>query len=166
MRPPIHSLACTTFVLLCVMTSTVANAQEDRFVRMGLYVVVSDIDRATDFYEKLFEKKPYVANESFVGFEIAGGLYGLFAESAYTPTLSRGNNTVPYVRVSDIEKEHARLRKLAPKTVQPEIVTEGPLRLFVFEDPDGNVVEFYSVTLPPASASGAPPLEAVHPPAS
>lgn len=141
-------------LLLCILvlsiTAPSARAQESGFARLGLYVVVSDLDRARAFYEDLFQKKPYIENASFVGFDVGGGLYGLFLESAYTARLVRGNSTVPYIRVNDIEGEFGRVGRLASRMISKEIVTDGPIRLFMFADPDGNVVEFFSVTAAPA----------------
>jgi predicted enzyme related to lactoylglutathione lyase len=141
-------------ILLAVALSsapTAARAESDPFLRLGLYVVSADLPRARAFYEKLFEKAPYIENERFLGFEVAGGLYGVFAEGAYEPELARGNNTVPYIRVADIEREFARVAELAPKMLHDAVLEEGPLRLFMFTDTDGNVVEFFSVVVPPSA---------------
>jgi predicted enzyme related to lactoylglutathione lyase len=139
-------LICAFVLLLAALR---VHAEDDGIQRFGLYVVVSDLDRAATFYEKVFQKKPYVRNDRFIGFEVAGGLYGIFAESSYAQKLVRGNSAVPYIRVKDIEQEFERIKALGARMVHDKIVQEGPLQLFMFADPDGNRVEFFAVAAPP-----------------
>lgn len=81
---------------------------------------------------------------------MAGGLYGIFSEKTYASKLVRGNNAVPYIRVKDVEEELARVRALPARMIDTKIVEEGPMRLFKFADPDGNVIEFFSFAAAPA----------------
>lgn len=126
-----------------VLSAVSAHAQENGIERFGVYVAVSDIDRAQRFYERLFQKQPYVRNDRFAGFEIAGALYAIFR--AADPGLVKGNNAVPYIRVKDASREFERVKALEARLLDDEVLHEGPLLLFKFADPDGNVIEFYSV---------------------
>ena len=94
--------------------------------------------------------QPYIENDSFAGFEVAGSLYALFAQRAADAKLVRGNSTVPYLRVRDIDLEFKRVAALAQRMLDRHVVHEGPIRLFRFEDPDGNVIELFSLATPPA----------------
>lgn len=116
-------------------------------MEIGLYVAVGDLKRSKKFYSKVFAKDPDIESPNFVGFEISGGRFGLFLESAYAFPLERGNSTVPNIKVDDIEAEHARIKALQPSKMQDDIVSVGPTQLFMFADPDGNVIEFFSVSL-------------------
>ena len=139
--------------LLLLLTSCTAlfgqaRAQEQSggIERFGLYVVASDLDRATAFYERLFEKPPYVRNAGLVGFDVAGGLYAIVSERAYAAGACRGENVSPYIRVRDIEESFAKVRSFAPESIRSDgVVTEGPFRFFKFADPDGNTIEFFSL---------------------
>ena len=111
-------------------------------VRLDLYVAVSDLEAARSFYESVFERAPAVTTENYMGFDVNGALFGLFRQDAYSVPLTRGNSAVPNILVSDIESESARIRALDPLRMT-EITSTGPFRLFMFADPDGNVVEFY-----------------------
>lgn len=111
--------------------------------RLDVYVAVSDLEAARAFYEGAFERAPALTTENYVGFEINGALFGLFRQEAYSYPLSRGNSSVPNILVIDIEAEFARIRALNPSKMT-EITSTGPFRLFMFADPDGNVVEFYA----------------------
>lgn len=133
-------------VLLMSLAGNSVHADENNVEKFGLYVVVSDMERSIDFYSKLFQKQPYMKTESFAAFDVTGGLYALFSQSASDIERVRGNTSVPYIRVTDASTEHARVAALNARMHDDKVVLEGPLSLFRFSDPDGNVVEFFSVT--------------------
>jgi predicted enzyme related to lactoylglutathione lyase len=140
------------WVAVCIalaMPIASVQAQESSTVeRFGLYIAVSDLPKAQRFYEQLLLKKPYVTNDRLVGFDVAGGLFALFAQQGLDRQLTRGDSTVPYLRVKDIDAEFARLKKANVKLLDAAVVREGPVALFRCADPDGNVIEFFS-TAPP-----------------
>jgi predicted enzyme related to lactoylglutathione lyase len=138
------------FLLTFLLPVSDAPAQGTEIERFGLYVVVSDLDRARTFYEALFRKPPAVRTPAFVGFDVAGGLYAIVSAQAYRPNVRRGDNAVPYIRVADIEAEFERVRRIAPNMLDRAVVEEGPIKLFRFTDPDGNMIEFFALTAAPA----------------
>ncbi|HTE41996.1 MAG TPA: VOC family protein [Steroidobacteraceae bacterium] len=143
----------SAFASLCLLFSFVltrAQAPEptQNIERFGLYVVVADLSKAQTFYEQLFQKKPYVTNDRLVGFDVAGGLFAVFAQKGLDRKANRGDSTVPYLRIKDIDAEFARLKKAGFKLLDAAVVREGPIALFRCSDPDGNVIEFFS-TAPP-----------------
>lgn len=111
--------------------------------RFGVYLRVSELGRSRTFYERVLDRHPYVSNEQLVGFDVAGALLALYANSAEQG--ARGRNVVPYIRVQSTEAEFARLKALDVKMLDDRIVVEGPLKLFRFADPDGNVLELFSL---------------------
>jgi predicted enzyme related to lactoylglutathione lyase len=148
MRRLRSGLLLVLLALLLPVSTGVARAAE--IERFGVYVVASDLDRARAFYEALFQKTPYVRTPSLVGFDVAGGLYAVVSAQAYRPNVRRGDNAVPYIRVADIEAEFERVRRIAPNMLDPAVVVEGPVRLFRFTDPDGNMIEFFALAAAPA----------------
>src|SRR5262245_3246128 len=102
------------YILLALtgMTAMNANAQDSGVEKFGLYVVANDLDAARQFYERLFQKAPYVTNDKLIGFDVAGGLYAVFSKQASDLTIDRGNSAVPYLRVKDAEAEYSRVKKL------------------------------------------------------
>jgi predicted enzyme related to lactoylglutathione lyase len=131
-------------VLLMTQTIT-ANAQESGIQKFGLYVMVSDLSRAKAFYEKVFAKPPYVTNEVLTGFDVAGGLFAAYLNSARDLKTTRGNSTVAYIRVRDANEELKRMQALSVPLLDAKVVKEGPIELFRFTDPDGNLIEFFSL---------------------
>ena len=134
-----------TGILFMWAVASIGFAQPNE-MNLGIYVVVSDLDASKSFYEKLFEAPPYFENEGFAGFSVSGSLFGIFHEDSFTHELRRGNNSVPYIQVEDIQAEFQRVLGLSPRMVHESIVHEGPISLFMFEDLDGNVIEFFSLS--------------------
>jgi catechol 2,3-dioxygenase-like lactoylglutathione lyase family enzyme len=129
-----------------VTTSTMsAHAGDSNIQRFGMYVVVTDMSKSQEFYARLFQKQPYVKNDGFVGFDVAGGMFAAFAASGLDRKLTRGDNAVPYLRVKDIDAEFKRVKELNARLLDQAVVREGPISLFRFADPDGNVIEFFAV---------------------
>jgi predicted enzyme related to lactoylglutathione lyase len=132
-------------VILMSFVSTSTHATDAEVQKLGVYVVVAEIPRAIEFYAGIFDKRPYVATETFAAFEVAGGVYALFAAHASDVARSRGNSTVPYIRVRDAGQSHARIASLHARLLDERPVQEGPITLFRFVDPDENVVEMFSI---------------------
>jgi predicted enzyme related to lactoylglutathione lyase len=124
-------------------------AQASGIERFGLYVISDDLQRAGAFYLKLFQKSPQISNSSLVGFDVEGGLYAIVSRKAFALPPAQGSNVRPYIKVRDIFGEFERVRKIAPASLQSDsVVEEGPFRFFRFTDPDGNVIEFFSIAVP------------------
>ena len=118
--------------------------------RFGLYVAVDDVERSVAFYQALFGEAPQVRTPALVGFDIVGGLFGIVDRAAYAPRTVAKGGVRPFIKVADIAAAFARVDRLAPGRIEaPGIVTEGAFRFFRFTDPDGNVLEFFSITPPP-----------------
>ena len=125
-----------------------ASAEPIAAERFGLYVVSDDLDRATAFYERLFGRAQ-MRTAGMVGFNVAGGLYAVVSRQAFAPMAKRGDTTRPYVKVRNINVTFDRVKESAPASIESEAVqAEGMFSYFRFRDPDGNVVEFFSVTAP------------------
>lgn len=130
--------------------ATAAQAEELKVERLGVYVSAKDLQQSSAFYAELFGKAPRVRTPSFIGFDLTGSLFAVVSSQVYGDLLGQGGRVIPYIRVADITATFARVRAVAPASIRGEIVEEGPLKLFKISDPEGNVVEFYSV------ASAAP----------
>lgn len=117
--------------------------------RFGVYVLVADVDRSVAFYELLFMKEPQVRTPALVGFNVAGGLFGIVDRATFAPGTPAGGSVRPYIRVVDINAAFAHVNTLAPGRIEDgRVTTEGPFSFFRFTDPDGNTLEFFSLTVP------------------
>ncbi len=143
---PILILLLSLLLLVSIPLSADSEGLESSKMGLGMYVVVDDIKRAKEFYQQVFKRKASVDYGNFVSFRIEGGIFALFSKQSFSHQLKRGNNSVPYIHVENIEAEYNRIQKIAPQMVHDAIVDEGPIKLFMFADRSGNVIEFYSLT--------------------
>ena len=144
----IVSFLAAAGALVAVTMPGLAMAEPVAVERFGLYVVSDDLDRASAFYEKLFGK-PQVRTPGMVGFNVAGGLYAVVSRQAYASTAKRGDTTRPYIKVRNIIDTFDQVKKAAAASMESETVqVEGPFSFFRFRDPDGNLIEFFSIAAP------------------
>lgn len=111
-------------------------------MQLEMYLAVEDLNRSVEFYSTVLQGRPVTRNPNFAAFVVGSSRLGLMAAAAYAVPVQRGNSAVPTIKVDDIDTWHARIRPLAAKAT--EIIQKGPFRLFMFVDPDGNVVEVAS----------------------
>ncbi len=133
---------------LAMLTPPVSRAQTaPDTARFGLYVVAQDVERSAVFYERLFGRAPQVRTPALVGFDVSGGLYAVVSRRVYAPDAVKGDATLPYIKVDDIDAWFAHVRTVAPDSLVGAAITrEGPFSFFKLRDPDGNLVEFYSIS--------------------
>jgi catechol 2,3-dioxygenase-like lactoylglutathione lyase family enzyme len=136
-------LSIGVVLAMTLSPTTVAADPALQAERFGVYLRVASLDRSRVFYERVLGKQPYVANDRLVGFDVAGALLALYANPK--EEVARGRNVVPYSRVKSADAELARLKELDVRLLDEQVVVEGPLRLFRFADPDGNVLELFSL---------------------
>lgn len=109
----------------------------------ALYVGVTDMDRAVEFYRDVFNREPIQLEDRFSMFDVGGTGFGLFAAAVDGEELVFGNNCVPNIEVDDIDAEYERLAALVPR-IDETIRTAGRYRYFQFTDTEGNLVELYA----------------------
>ena len=100
------------------------------------------------FYRDLFGVDPHLKTEVFLGFDVAGGMFAVVDREKFAPGSTIGGNAIPYIRVHDIQSAFAHAKAVAPAAMRDvELLDEGPIKIFKFNDPDGNAIEFYSLSL-------------------
>jgi len=143
--------------ILFLTTGTALGAQETdmqtsrpvAFERLGVYVLSSDLKRSEAFYRALFGAAPTIRTEVFFGFDIAGGLFAVVSKQTFAPQAKLGGNAVPYLKVDDVRSAYRHVEEMAPDALKaPGVISEGPLSLFKFTDPDGNLIEYFSLDAP------------------
>ena len=109
----------------------------------GVYLRVANLDRSRAFYERVLGKQPYVSNAQLVGFDVAGALLALYANSAEQVRARPQRRAV-----HPCAKRGCRVRaaqEAGRAAARRSVIVEGPLKLFRFADPDGNVLELFSL---------------------
>ena len=105
-------------------------------MRLEVYVAVEDMERAVAFYSRLFREEPVRRTPKYAGYRSG---FGLMLSTGYSVPVQRGNSAVPTLIVENLDTEHARIEPPAPTVTA--ITQVGDFRLFMFIDPDGNVIE-------------------------
>jgi predicted enzyme related to lactoylglutathione lyase len=124
-----------------------AVAEPLKLQRFGLYVLADDLDRSTLFYERLFGKAPQVRTAGMTGFDLAGGLFAVVSARDYAPGARRGDSTVPYLKVADVDRLFAHVQRIAPdRLIGKQPVSEGPFRFFRMRDSENNLLEFFQLS--------------------
>ena len=108
-------------------------------MQLDVYLAVEDLDQSVEFYSEVFGSPPVARTVNYVGFAVGASRFGLMAAAGYAVPVQRGNRAVPTIKVDCLDEWHGRMKALAPKTTN--IIDKGPIRLFMFLDPDGNVLE-------------------------
>jgi len=108
-------------------------------MQLDVYVAVNDLDRSVEFYSRVLQLQPVIRSANYAAFDVGNGRLGLMASAGYAVPVQRGNSAVPTIKVDDLNTWHGRIKPLAAKTT--EIIDKGALRLFMFLDLDGNVIE-------------------------
>jgi lactoylglutathione lyase len=99
---------------------------------------VGDIQKATEWYSKVFETNPYFNEPYYVGFNIQGYELGLQPEES--TTLNKIESVVSYWGVENIQETFDRLIELgATENEKPYNVGEEIMTATV-KDPFGNVI--------------------------
>jgi predicted enzyme related to lactoylglutathione lyase len=112
-------------------------------MQLDMYLAVEDLNRAIEFYSAILQGQPVGRNSNYAAFAVGKSHLGLMEAAGYAVPVQRGNSAVPTLKVDDLEAWHSRIMPLAQRTT--EIIEKGALRLFMFLDPDGNVVEVAAV---------------------
>ncbi|MEA1617649.1 VOC family protein [Erythrobacter sp. T5W1-R] len=139
-----QALIATLVAGASIAQSTPVMAQSIEVERFGLYVLADDVERSARFYEILLKSAPEVRTPALIGFNMAGGLFGIVSREAYAAHEPRAGSVRPYIKVADIAQAFAHASSVAPGSIEaPGIVSEGPFRFFRMTDSDGNVLEFF-----------------------
>tara|TARA_Y100000310_G_scaffold340106_2_gene434796 strand:- start:303 stop:677 length:375 start_codon:yes stop_codon:yes gene_type:complete len=110
-----------------------------------VYLSVKNLDRAIQFYESFLQMKTkHRFEDRWADFDDGKGFYlGLYNPSYDGQKYTTGNNVTIGFHTTNIEKEHARIKVLKPKTITDvmDVNFFMPYRFFQFEDTEGNVIE-------------------------
>lgn len=110
-----------------------------------IYIKVTELNEAINFYEKLFEKKiSHREGDRWADFDHGNPVYfGILNVSVDGEDRVVGNNIMPALKTDDIEAEHVRIAALSPKSITPiSIITQpAEYKYFEFVDAWGNTWE-------------------------
>lgn len=135
--------------ILVLNMATITHAQdkaaENALIAMGSYVASDDIARSEAFYRILFDQNPIIRLEDFVAFDVADGWFAIVSRTKYAPESQPGRGAVPYIQSGNLETIRQRAVR-ADKGVAPTIIVEPNISVLKIIDPDGQLIEFFTLT--------------------
>lgn len=113
-------------------------------IQMGAYVASDNMKESEEFYRALLGREPIMQLESFVAFDVAGGIFAIVKRDVYAPNASPGTGAVPYIHSANLTAVQSRMEK-ATGGAAPEIIKEPGIHLLKVSDPSGQLIEFFSL---------------------
>lgn len=110
-----------------------------------------------DFYREVLQVEPKIYQEDYVEFPTAGAILSLYKQESLDKTIpgamqAQANKSLMLeFEVADVDREYARLKqsKLGIDWVMPPTTFPWGNRSIYFRDPEGNMINFYSVVKSP-----------------
>lgn len=127
-----------------LLPNAAADERASDLVQMGAYVASNDMSTSEAFYSALLGRDPVIKLENFVAFDVAGGIFAIAKRDIYAPNSSPGNGAVPYIHSTDLKAVQARIEQITGKDA-PEIIIEPGIHILKVVDPEGQLVEFFTL---------------------
>ena len=134
-----------TLSILTLPVTTVAEENPSDLIQMGAYVASDNMATSEAFYKTLFDRDPIIKLDNFIAFDVAGGIFAIAKREVYAPGSVPGTGAARYIHSTDLTAVQARIEKATGKDA-PEIIVEPGIHLLKVTDPDGQLVEFFSLT--------------------
>lgn len=116
-------------------------------------VISDDVKRLVVFYEAILQEKATWSGDDYAEIRTGAGVLAVFSASAqekYIPgsaEASKNRSVVLEFKVADADAEYQRLQGIVKTWAKPPTTQPWGTRSIYFRDPDGNLVDFFS--LPP-----------------
>ena len=100
--------------------------------------LVTDLDKAKEWYSKAFDTKPYFDESFYVGFNIGGYELGLMPGD--NPPESKAESVLTYWGVNDIQAVYDKFLSLGASSHEEPTNVGGELMVATVKDPWNNVL--------------------------
>jgi catechol 2,3-dioxygenase-like lactoylglutathione lyase family enzyme len=114
-------------------------------------LITDNVTSLVAFYEPVLQQKARWSGGDYAEFATGVGVLAVFASSAqekYIPRSAEGaknRSAILEFKVADVDAEYRRLQGLVKTWVKGPTTQPWGTRSIYFRDPDGNLVDFYSV---------------------
>jgi uncharacterized glyoxalase superfamily protein PhnB len=117
-------------------------------------IVTERVRRLVEFYEPILQQKAKWSGDDYAEFATGSEVLSIFSSSAqekYIPASAEGaknRSLILEFKVTDVDAEYRRLKGLVKTWVKPPTTQPWGTRSIYFRDPDGNLVDFFSLVSP------------------
>jgi uncharacterized glyoxalase superfamily protein PhnB len=124
-------------------------------VLVNTCVVTENVRRLVEFYEPILGQKAKWSGDDYAEFATGVGVLAIFSSSAqekYIPgsaEAGKNRSVILEFKVADVDAEYRRLKGMVKTWVKPPSTQPWGTRSIYFRDPDGNLVDYYSLASAP-----------------
>ena len=120
-------------------------------------LITQNVSRLVSFYENVLGIKAQWSGDQYAEFHTGVGVLAIFsagAQEKYIPgsaAPARNRSVILEFKVADVDHDYARLQPLVTDWVKKATTQPWGTRSIYFRDPDGNLVDFYTLGKKPAA---------------
>jgi catechol 2,3-dioxygenase-like lactoylglutathione lyase family enzyme len=117
-------------------------------------LITKDVARLVEFYHRVLRIPPKTASPEYSEFPTGVGVLAIFsaeAQEKYIPHSAEpasNKSALLEFRVDDVDQEYVRLKSFVKTWVKAPTTQPWGTRSIYFRDPDGNLVDFFTVVKP------------------
>ena len=114
-------------------------------------LITADVKRMVEFYERILQRKAKRSGGDYAEFATGAGTLAIFsadAQERYIPgsaEAAQNKSVILEFKVADADAEYRRIKGQVKTWVKPPTTQPWGTRSIYFRDPDGNLVDFYSL---------------------
>jgi predicted enzyme related to lactoylglutathione lyase len=109
----------------------------------SIMIGTSDPKRLIEFYEKVFDKKPDMSDESYAGWQVGGSWFNLGEHSEVKGDSKEPQRIILNFETSQVKEEFERIKSAGAEVIKEPYELEG-MSIATLADPDGNYFQLMS----------------------
>lgn len=139
---------------LLLVTAALEGGPQTSPALINTCLITNDVARLVEFYRRVLHIPPKTASPEYAEFRTGVGVLAIFsaeAQEKYIPHSAEpasNKSALLEFRVNDVDQEYARLKSFVNAWVKPPTTQPWGTRSIYFRDPNGNLVDFFTVLKP------------------